>query len=138
MSAEVAVVGRLFDEAAVAALVGGRVYQLVLPPGGTLPAIRVQLIDDQQTKHLRGPNGLTAARVQVDAFDKEASGADPYVSVSNVAEAVNDALVFEPFAVGSIRVQCATRVDKRAMHEADELNQVRILQDFIVWSKVMT
>ncbi len=130
-------VGRLVDDTAVSTLVNDRVYQLVLPQGATLPAIRVQLIDDPQTKHLRGPNGLTAARVQVDAYDEEGSGHDPYTVVASVAEAVNTALVMEPFEIGAVQVQCATRVDKRAMHDADELNIVRILQDYIVWSKPM-
>lgn len=121
--------------AGVTSLVGTRVYQLVLPQGGTLPAIRVQLIDDPQTKHLRGPNGLTAARVQVDSYDDVAPSGDPYVSASAVAKAVNDALVNEPFDADDVRVQCATRVDKRAMYEPAEIDAVRLQQDFIVWSK---
>lgn len=133
MSVESAVVAKLKATSAVTALVSTRIYLLKLPQKPTLPAIRVQLIDDPQTKHLRGPNGMTAARVQVDAYQAE-TAVDPYGSVDSISEAVNDALVYEGFTVAGIKVQSAERVDRRAMREADELNLVRMLQDFRVWS----
>jgi hypothetical protein len=137
MSAEIAVAGRLEADYAVSSLVSDRVYQLKLPQDGELPAIRVQLIDNPQMKHLRGPDGTTGARVQVDAYDMEASGADPYASVEDIANAVNDALVYEPFTVGSVRVLSARREDRRALFEGDEKNTVRIMQDYIVWSRTI-
>lgn len=134
MSVESAVVAKLKATSAVTALVSTRIYLLKLPQKPTLPAIRVQLISDPQNKHLRGPDGATRARIQVDAYAAE-TVTDPYGSVDNISEAVNDALVYEGFTAASIKVQSAERVDRRAMREADELNLVRMLQDFQVWSK---
>lgn len=134
MSVESAVIARLKATSAVTALVSTRIYLLKLPQRPTLPAIRVQLISDPQNKHLRGPDRATRARIQVDAYQAE-TAVDPYGSVEDISEAVNDALVFAGFTVAGVQVQSAERVDRRAMREADELNLVRMLQDFQVWSK---
>lgn len=141
MTPEQAVIDRLSAESAVSAIVGTRLWMLKLPQKPALPAIRVQLIDDPQTKHLRGPSGSTAARVQVDCYESEGAASDPYVTVSVLADAVNAALVNEPFdAAGSpvtLRVTNVERTDRRALYEADELRLVRMFQDFIVWSRVV-
>lgn len=134
MTVEAAIVAKLKATSAVAALVSARIYLLKLPSKVTYPAIRVQLISDREPKHLRGPIGLHEDRVQIDAYEAE-TATDPYGSAGSVAEAVNAALVFEGFTVGAVRVQSAEQVDRRSMREADELNLVRILQDFKVWSR---
>lgn len=133
MTVEEAVIAKLKATAAVTTLVSTRVYMLKLPARPTLPAVRVQVISDPERKHLRGPHGGSEARIQIDAYVAE-TDADPYGKAASLAIAVNDALVYEGFTVGSVRVQCAERIDRRAMREADELNLVRILQDFRVWS----
>ena len=133
MSAELAVRSRLLATSGVTSRVSTRVYTLKLPDSPTYPAIRVQLSDEQQRKHLRGPDGLTRARVQVDAYVREGSS-DPYGTLHAIADAVNDALVYEGFTAAGVSVQSAERVDRRTLREADELNLLRILQDFYVWS----
>lgn len=134
MSPEQAIVARLLATSAVTALVGQRVWLLKLPQKPTLPAIRVQLIDNPQGKHLRGPNRSTAARVQVDCYQAEGA-ATPYDTIVAVATAVNAALVNEPFDVSSVRVTNVEELDRRSLYEADELNLLRMFQDFRVWSR---
>lgn len=136
MSAEIAVRARLMATTAVTTLVSTRIYTLKLPDTPTYPAIRVQLIDEPQRKHLRGPHGLTRARVQVDTYVREAS-ADPYGTLHAIADAVKTALVFAPFTQGTVSVQSAERIDRRTLREADELNLLRMMQDFYVWSSVV-
>lgn len=137
MSAEIAVRTRLLATSAVTALVSTRVYLMRLPDPVTFPAIRVQLVDDPQMKHLRGPLGITGARVQVDVYDEE-TATDPYGSVNEISQAVEAALVFAPFSAGTVYVQSAERIDRRALREAEELELVRMMQDFRVWSHVMS
>jgi hypothetical protein len=135
---EGAVVARIMADSGVSALVGTRVYLGVLPQKlATWPAIVVQAIDDPQTKHLRGPNALTMARVQVDCYSSELQTAvNPYTSVTAVSDAVTEALVYEPFTVTGRSVTGAERVDRRAVTEPDDVRRlVRMLQDFTVTSR---
>jgi hypothetical protein len=55
---------------AIATLVGGtRIYPLRLPQKAVLAAIVVTRVDDPRIgTHLRGPGGLSRARIQVDAW----------------------------------------------------------------------
>jgi hypothetical protein len=128
----------LATDAALGALVGGRVYQLKLPQNVTLPAVRVQLISEPRENHLRGPMALTVARVQADAYAAESSGGDPYASASDVADAIDAALAGIKRTVsstsGARHLLCASRITRRPLYEADELREVRISQDFYIFS----
>lgn len=135
MTAADAVVERLLATSAVTALVASRIWRIKLPQRATYPAIRVQLISNPEGKHLRGPHGATRSRVQVDVYEAEASAGNPLVRVTNISEAVNDALVFEPFSTSELRVIMAERLDTDERHEAEEQNLVRMFNDFYVWSK---
>ncbi len=147
MTPEQAVVERILDISAVTALVSTRVYMLRLPQHSTLPAIRVQVIDDPGAYHLRGPNYPVTSRVQVDVYAAESSGSDPYSAAIAVAEAV-DGDGRGPDASGvsgwsgptggttPLRVQLIQRVDRSVEYEADELREVRVRQDYMVtWSR---
>lgn len=68
---------------------GARVYMLKLPQKlGTWPAVRVQGISSPRPQHLRGPNYPVKTRVQVDGFAPEASGTDPFATVSDLMEEI--------------------------------------------------
>jgi hypothetical protein len=137
MTVEAAVRARLATDAGLEALVGGRVYQLKLPQTVTLPAVLVQLVDELPAYHLRGGVGLTGARVQTDVYAAEASGADPYAVATAVAEAVDAALSGLKGDVGTPpgrHVAGAFRISRRPLYEGESLREVRISQDFAVWS----
>lgn len=139
MTVEEAVKDRLESDVAVAAVVSDRVYQLLLPENGTYPAIRVQLIDEPGSSHLRGPNGLTRARVQADAY-VEATGDDPYAEATELNTRIQAALVDDgPFTAGSPVARQVTGVlpagPRQVRYEAEERRLVRVMQDFIVWSR---
>jgi len=135
VNVEAAVVAHLASDMAIAALVGTRVYHLKLPQSAKLPAVRVQLIDEQVGYQLRGEDGATPARIQVDAF-----AAEPAYDVAiAIATAVDDALSGQRFSVGSpaFEVIGVFRLDRRVMYEAEELRLVRVLQDYRVWSRTI-
>jgi hypothetical protein len=136
MSVESAVRARLVGDAGVNAIVSGRVYQLVLPQKPTLPAVRVQLIDEPSDYHLRGPNGLHRARVQTDAYTTEAEG---YSACVSLADAIDDALSGDIFSDGnspSVNVVGCFRESRRTVYEPGELRLVRIMQDYTVWHEL--
>jgi hypothetical protein len=133
---EEAVLDRLLAVSAVTALVSTRIYQLVLPEHSAFPAIRVQLVDEPENYHLRGNDALTFARVQVDSYARNVSGGDPYLSAVTIADAVNDALTVEGWGVGSPprNVAGVFRILRRAMFESEDLQIVRVWQDYRVIS----
>ena len=140
MTVEEAVRTKLLATAAVTSLVNQRVWTQILPQSPTLPAVRLQLIDETPQAHLRGINELVPARVQVDVFAGRNS-TDPYGAANEVMDAVTDALTPEPFSatVGSPAVgreiDHAMPQGRQPLFIAEEKQQIRIQQDFIVWSK---
>jgi hypothetical protein len=152
MTPEQAVLDRIKDIGAVSALFSDRVYQLRLPQGSTLPAVRVQHVGEVGSMHQRGETNLFQTRVQVDAYAGEASGADPYSEATALADAIhgdwqdgspappNGLSGWQGYSTGSppaIRVLAAIRVARALSYEADELRQVRVRQDYqVTWKRL--
>lgn len=118
-----------------------RVYPLKLPQKPTLPAVRVQRIGGVREQHLRGPQGQTITRVQVDSF--VADTGDAYAAVTDLAEEVKgDGLGDQASglwgykgSMGSPAIQIDNVEivhDGTPEYEAEELRLVRIRQDYLV------
>lgn len=56
------------------------------PQGAAYPAVTLNVIDDIERTHMKGPDGLSAARVQVDCYD------GTYGATKALANAVRAAL----------------------------------------------
>lgn len=146
MTPEQAILERLLDLSAVTALVSKRVSMLRLPQNAPLPAVRVQLISEPTSYHMRGGSGMYRSRVQVDAYAAEHSGEDPYDGATALGNAIHgdDAgsglSGWQGLAGGSppaILVHAVMRVDRDVSYEAGEFRQVRCRQDYMVhWSRV--
>lgn len=142
MTVEVAVRAHLLADAAVIAIVGTRGYTLKFPQQPTLPAFRVQLIDEQESAHLRGGSVTKPARVQVDAVAAEASGVDAYAQASGLAAAISSAMMSRaPFVVSdggspstALQLKVVDRQTRPPMYDPDELRLVMVGQDFMIWS----
>lgn len=141
MTPERAVALRLAGWAGVIALVDGRVHSIALPQSPDLPAIRVAIVGEPQTYHLRGENYLTRARVQIDCYVDEDSteDVDTEDQVDAISAAVQAALSGKTFYVGTpsvIRVTGAFAIgDRRKLREVQgEWRLLRSSQDYIVWS----
>lgn len=132
MTAVVATRARLLATVPVTSLVGTRVWSPVLPQSPTLPAIQLQLIDEVPTKHLRGPDAMRPARVQADVWVAEAG--DYEGNAHAVMQAVEDALIYEGFAISGVVVKEVTPTGREAVR--NELGapkfQFGLRQDFIV------
>ena len=139
MTVEEAVAEHLSAWPAVSALVGTRVYQLLIPQSATLPAVRVQVVDEPLGYHLRGRDGARRARVQIDSY-ADGSVGDAYSTAAQLSEAIEDALSNGVVTVGSpasVMLTGSLMIDRRSLFEPGELRQVRMLQEFIVWSKAL-
>lgn len=136
MTVEQAVETYLGTVAAVTSLVpAARIYQLKLPQTPRLPAIRLQVISEPKTGHLRGRNNLTRSRVQVDVYGSETVRPDPYDAIGDIAKAVEDALMGEGFEAGGLRITGVPVGDRRVGIEAETFRAIRSTQDFAVWFK---
>ncbi len=89
MDFEGALRARLTAAAPVTALVGQKIYWVDRPQSTALPAITLQMIDDNRAQHMGGFHSLQRAVVQVDVW------ASSYASGKAIKEAVIAALVPE-------------------------------------------
>ncbi len=65
----------LLAQPAIAALIGERVYPLVLPQGAALPAITYQRISSVRESSHEGPSGLAHPRFQLNCWSGTYAGA---------------------------------------------------------------
>ena len=122
----------LAADATVAALATGGVYQLLVPQHETRPSVRVQLIDEPTSHHLRGQGRVMRARIQIDSFANLNVTADPYDAIADLSEAIDAALMPEPFDTpGSptLEVLFVRRVDRRPF-DPDEFFNFRMMTDY--------
>lgn len=91
---------RLKDNAQVGALVGTKIYPMIVPQGKALPYIRIQYPSNLAEQDLKGDTGDRLARVQIDAFGSSFSQA------WSVAEAARKALL-QPGVAAGVRLVTA-------------------------------
>lgn len=135
MSVEEAFADHIAANDAVIALVASRIYLLKLPQSPTLPAVRVQLIDEPESYHTRGANAETRAEIQVDTFAQEGGSADPYRTATAVAEAIETAVSGKTFETADRRFTAVYQRSRRALYDPDELRLVRVMTEYVVWSQ---
>lgn len=116
----------------VTALVAARVYVLHLPQSPTLPAVRVQTIDEHEPIHLRGPGNLRRARVQVDSIGKEGAAAVELDAAVH-GDGVSTGLRCFRGLVGTLLIDLIDPVDRRPAYDAEELRQYKVLRDYFAW-----
>jgi hypothetical protein len=64
---EAALVARLKADTALSAIVGARIYPLVIPQKGSLPCLVYAIPSTDRARNLRGAAGIATARVLIDA-----------------------------------------------------------------------
>lgn len=122
---------RLIDDAAVAALVGKRVYWMVAPQAAPFPRITLTVAGEILDQDYAGLMDLQSARVQVDAW------AESYAGQRVLADAILAALL-PPAATGGISFGRAFVGNRRDLVEriggADVSVEVfRALSEFEIW-----
>lgn len=132
-------IARLHQLSDVTALVGSRIYLDKLPQNCTMPAVRVQLVDEPTDYHLRGGQ-RDHARVQVDAYAREVSGGDTYATAMALANAIHgddagSGLSGWAGEVGSpaMTITGILRIDRTRDYDPEELRTLRQRQDYWVW-----
>lgn len=128
---------RLLAQSGVTALVASRIYAQTLPQSPTLPAVRLQVISEDEALHLRGTNGLLRTRVQVDSIAEVTSGSDVRADATAVDAAVhgdgaNSGLCAYTGVSGGIHIESVLPADRREGYDAEELRQYVVSRDYYV------
>lgn len=90
MSPEEAVVQRILALPPVTAIVGTRVWLVMVPQSPVFPCVRVQQISEiDEGLHQRGAGGVGWARVQVDAIAHITTGGNGYLTARQLTEAIH-------------------------------------------------
>ena len=122
----------LSSAAAVAALVGSRIYPVLLDQGAgvlpsSLPAITYQRISEIREGSFGGPNALPGTLIQVDSW------ASSFLGAEAVAEAVRKAIDgYQGTPAGGNQVQ-ASILENQVDHYEAEVKIYRRQQDYRLW-----
>ena len=143
MSPEEAVMQRILALPAVTAMVGTRVYLVMIPQSPAMPCVRVQQVSQiDEGRHDRGAGGVGWARVQVDAIANQSTGGNGYTTVRQLTAAIHGTgrgpqatgLLGWKGVIGPLTIQGIFSIlDGVADVAPDELKQIRIRRDYQVW-----
>lgn len=107
-------------DSGVSAIVGSRVYAMIMPQNSTLPAVTFQRINGRPANTLSGRSGLEEIDLQIDCW------ASSFAQAKTLAVAVRDAMP-DVGAVWSSRLQS----DQDLYDEDNEY--FRVLMEYKVW-----
>lgn len=128
MSIESGLYTHLTNDPDVSALVGDRIYPLLVPQDASLPAIAYQRISTGREEAHTGPSGLCSARIQLTCI------ADSYESAKSVADAVRKSLDGFSGTMGTFEVgACFVVNDRDDWASSFDVPVVRL--DVIIWHK---
>jgi hypothetical protein len=131
MTIEKGLITYLEGQASITAIIGNgdspetiRAYPMILPQDWTAPAITFQRISANRWRHLAGPAGRNAVRVQIDCY------AATYNGAKTLAEAVRGVLDGYTGTMGTFTVGAVSLENDLDGYNADT-DIYRIVQDFI-------
>lgn len=126
MTAEESLVARLNATPGVTALVGTRIYPMLIPQGAAMPAVTYQRISTVRPGSLRGPVGQADPRIQVNSW------ADTYGTAKALADQVRRSL--DGYATLDVH---ALILGEQDLLNPDGLRKC-VTQDFSYWITEMT
>lgn len=125
MSVEEAVRTKLTGTAAVAALVGTRIYPLYLPTDTTLPAVAYERISTRRNYAHGGQQSPTTARLQYDVIATTLAGA------MAVGDAIRVALSGYTGTSAGVKIASCLLTNELSQDEPDT-GYARVVQDYLV------
>lgn len=114
--------------AGLAALVGERIYPVILPQGVQLPVVRYQRVDSPRVHSRDGYSGLTYPRISVTAFGTSALEAKT-VAAQIVAAAVE---VQQTGQMGGLPVQGIEIADEVDLYDSQAKVHYTVV-DLVIW-----
>jgi len=143
MMPEEAVVQRLLAIPAVTAIVGTRVWLVMIPQSPVMPCVRVQQVSQiDEGLHTRGSGGVGWARVQVDAIANLTTGGNGYTTIRTLTETLHGngrgptatGLLGWKGVIGPLTITGIFSIlDAVAEITPDAVQQIRFRRDYQVW-----
>ena len=122
MSIETDIRARLLADAGVSAIVGTRIYAVILPQDPTYPAASYQRISGPRMQELAGATDRAMARIQIDSW------AVTYAGAQSLAAAIRESL--NGF-IGTLTTHHAViRLDNERDWYESEAGVYRVIQDY--------
>lgn len=126
MTVEAGLYAHLSTDAGVNALVGTRIYPLLVPLDATLPAIAYQRISGPRDHHHQGASGLAVARIQLTYVGGS------YSEAKQVAAAVRATLDGRRGGLGSTTVG-SIMLDNERDEWSTGFELPVVQQDYVIW-----
>lgn len=123
---EEALVSALEGHAGLSALIGSRIYPLMIPQGAALPAVTYQRVSGERIHAMVDDPGLASPRIQVDAWGST------YASAKAVAAQVIDCLQRWSGTAETVVVQDSYFQGDQDIYDP-ETERWQVSMDFIVW-----
>lgn len=123
---ETALTYALGHHAGLIALVGSRIYPMMVPQGAALPAVTYQRISGERIHAMVDDPGLASPRIQVDAWGST------YSSAKAVAAQVIDCLQRWSGVVETVTVQDTYFQGDQDLYD-QETERWQVSMDFIIW-----
>ena len=121
----------LTSESAITNIVATRVYPVVIPQGGTIPAVTYQRISTPRIWDLDGPDGMATPRMQLNCWGTS------YSSASSLSNAVRGVLDNYSGTADSVVIHQVALEDEGDLFEPqigiDTARRYGRRMDFIVW-----
>ena len=121
---------------AIVALVGTRVNPLVSPTSNVYPRLTYFVVDEGTVEALKGPSGLTAVRVQIDAFSRSYGECQTLARLIKGTKTVAGLDGYRG-TLGGITVQASRFQSRRDEYDppatATEFGVYRSSIDFTIW-----
>lgn len=113
----------LLADTGIAAIVGNKVFALVIPEGTVLPCLSFQRLSGQPANTLSGHSGLEAITVQIDAWGRT------YSETKELAKAVRAAMPAQGAVWGAHLME-----DQDFFEDGTNLrNYYRVSMEYLVW-----
>lgn len=117
---------------AVATIVATRAWIYRLPQSPTLPALRIQRIDEDEDMQLRGAGGLHTARLQVDAVALNSRDQAIALDAAVHGDGAGSGLCGWRGTVGTILIKGIFPAGVREGYDAAEVQQFKVMRDYLV------
>lgn len=125
MTLEEALYSHMTNQAGITALVGARIYPILMAQTAILPAIVYTRISTVREYSLSGFTGMTTARIQIDIMAQYASTA------KTIADSVRFSLDGFVGLMGDVRIAQIMTDDEQAFYD-NQTEYKRIMLDFLV------
>jgi len=124
---------KLIGTAAVAAILGTRIYPDYLPQGATLPAAVYHVVSGSDEVDLAGMSGVAHSRVQIDAYATTRTSANLLaLTIRDSLAATYNRVLWGTVATLGTTPQGGERYDTQSVGDGSDERQFITMRDYLI------